>query len=396
MEFVPQPLEVLGTNYDPGFRAGGAINVVGLKGSADMDISYSNGIMVQGAVDPINMGIFKLKGADGKPKPALTIDLRKGKKAKVAINGLVSLLGMSGQTDVEVLPNGFRFKLGGKLFHLFDGSIDAKGADLQKLGDMQLQVNMKNDLLNFIDENVTKFVKNSTGGAIKKLTNGQNKITAAQKKVKKIDNEIIAKRKEIEKKQSKNRSKFNAAKKKVGEWQTNVKNNDNKIKSIKKQIKKLKKHQVVKRAALEAKLKSVQAARGLAWAGLEAAKKVLDGLKWVNSDPNKDPRVVSLYAKRETALKSLDAAKLFLEGLKKTLGFTGKAATFVIEKGADALVNIREANFKGQLGSMSGGVVDLSTNLEWMGKKKKVRFKFDFNDAAASVKSLAKELLKKD
>ncbi len=397
MEVVPQPLVVLDKRYDPGFKAAGAINVIGLKGSADVDIDYENGIYAGGAVDPLDLGFFKLKGADGNAKPGLIIDLRKNKSPKVAINGLVSLLGLQAQTDVEVLPNGFRFKIGGKVFHLFDSDIQASGSNLERAGDMQLRVSMKNDLLNFIDQNATRLITEKTEGAIQKLTTAQKKLTNAQTKVKEINKLIKYQRKEVKKEQAEKRKKYDAAKRKVKAAEKKVNSLNKEINRLKRQAKsKNKPWQLHERAWIEGKIKTVQATKGTAILGLKAAQLALDGFKGLNKNPDLHPKMVSLYGSREVALKTMDGCKLVLEGLKKTLGIGGKAANFVIEKGADLLINIREANFNGQLGTMSGGVVDLSTKLEWMGKNQQIRFKFDFNNTVKSVGNLVEELLKRE
>ncbi|MCI5081819.1 MAG: hypothetical protein MRY78_09010, partial [Saprospiraceae bacterium] len=197
--------------------------------------------------------------------------------------------------------------------------------------------------------------------------------------------------------QAEKRKKYDAAKRKVKAAEKKVNSLNKEINRLKRQAKsKNKPWQLHERAWIEGKIKTVQATKGTAILGLKAAQLALDGFKGLNKNPDLHPKMVSLYGSREVALKTLDGCKLVLEGLKKTLGIGGKAANFVIEKGADLLINIREANFNGQLGTMSGGVVDLSTKLEWMGKNQQIRFKFDFNNTVKSVGNLVEELLKRD
>ena len=147
LEVVPVAIQVLEKNYDPGFRAGGKMDVVGFKAEGLFDIDYTSGMLAHGSTDPIDLKIFKLKGANGHERPSLLIDLRKGNTPKFAINGLVSLLGVEGETDIHIIDNGFQFMVGGKIFHLFQGDITAKGKDISRAGDMGIEVKFKNGFL---------------------------------------------------------------------------------------------------------------------------------------------------------------------------------------------------------------------------------------------------------
>ena len=392
MEVAPQAVQVLDKNYDAGFRAAGAIHMAGIKGEAAIDIDYKNGMMIDGSVDPIDLKVFKLKGANGEKRPQLSLDLRKGKTPNVLVNGLVNVLGLEAQTDVELLANGFRFMIGGKIFNLFEGKIDAKGKDIAKAGDMFLKVNMQNDLLNFIDKGVTSYIQNNTKKAIKDLTKAQNKIDAAERVVNNWDKEINKMRKVVEKDQAEDRAKVDAAKVKVTAAQTKVDNLSEEIKKIKRSIKKEK--NVWKKAKLKTKLTKVQAAKGIASTALKAAQVILNGFRGLNTNPDLDIRVSSLIAKKLSAIAGLKSAKGSLEALKFTLGVSGKAGTFIVDKGTDMLVNIRKANFEGKLKGLDGGMVKLDTELEWMGKKQQIKFDFNFHNPAKAVETLAKKLLK--
>jgi uncharacterized small protein (DUF1192 family) len=397
LEAVPQAMRVLEQSYEAGFRAGGEIEVLGVKGMSKVNLSYSNGMLVQAEVDPIKLGIFKLEGAGKNARPGFIIDLRKGHSPKAAINGLVGLLGLQAETDIEVLPNGFRFKVGGKIFNVFNGEITASGADLQRGGDMYLKVKMENDLLGFIDREVIKFVENSTGSAIQKLTQAQRKLTDAQRAVNRWEKEIKIMRAYVAKDQAKDRAKIEKAQRDVTNAQGKVNSLNKEIKKLKAELKrKNKPYHAPERAYIRTKLAGLYTAKATAWTALEGYKKIVLGLmKKFNTNPDADARVIALKANKNTALGTLEAAKIFMEGLKKTLGFTGDVATFVIDKGTDALINVRSAEFEGRLGALSGGAVKMKMKLEWMGKTKDVSLDFDFDSPAETVKALAKKLMDK-
>jgi hypothetical protein len=394
LEFVPQPLTVLERSYDPGFRAGGNVDIMGINGFGLMEIDYSNGILAQGEVDPIDLGAaFKLTGAGGNSRPGFVIDLRMGKNPKVALNGLVSVMGLQAETEVEVLPNGFRFDLGGKIFNIFDGKVMVSAADMERLGSMEARVQMRQDLFSYIDTEVVKFVENQVGNAVKKLTEGQQKISQAQAKVSELDGLIKQQREVVRKEQSAKRAKYDKAKKDVTNAQKKVNGLESEIAKLKKELAGKKKWEVVDKTALHTRIKSIEAARGVAWLALEGYKKVLDGMKFVNSNPDVDPRVAGLLTSKHTAIGSLELAKGSLEALKITLGATGKVATFVIDKGTDALINVRKADFAGQLGALSGGKVKLNLDLEWMNKPMNLKVDFDFKSPLKMIGSLAKRLM---
>ncbi|MCB0630201.1 MAG: hypothetical protein R2824_25380 [Saprospiraceae bacterium] len=393
LEFVPQPMTVLEKSYDPGFRAGGNVDIMGINGFGLMEIDFSSGILAQGEVDPVDLGVFKLTGAGGNKRPGFIIDMRMNQKPKVALNGLVSVLGIQAETEVEVLPNGFRFDLGGKIFNIFDGKVMVSASDMERLGSMQAKVQMKQDLFSFIDNEVVKFVENEVSGAVQKLTAAQQKISQAQDKVRELDGVIEYQRDVVRKEQAAKRSKYEHAKRDVTNAQNKVNGINREIAKLKKELDGKKSWEVVDKTALHTRIKSMEAARGVAWLALEGYKKVLDGMKFVNSNPDLDQRVVTLIASRHTAVGSLEVAKGSLEALKITLGRTGKVATFIIDKGTDVLINVRKADFAGQLGSVSGGKVKLDLDLEWMNKAMDVNIDFDFHDPLSMIRSLGKKLL---
>ncbi|MEZ5041057.1 MAG: hypothetical protein R2828_14260 [Saprospiraceae bacterium] len=397
LQVVPQPIQIVDVKYEPGFRMAGAMSVLGIKGEGRMEIDYSNGLLIQGAIDPIAVGPFKLQGAGNNKRPSLLADLRMGKSPTIAINGQVSLLGLKAQTDVAVLSNGFRFMVGGKIFNAFQGDITASGQALDQGGSMYLKVNMKTDIWNFLDEKLTGFVEESTSEAIKKLTTAQGKIKDAEGVVSGWDKEITRLREVVKKEQAADRAKYQKAYDDVENAQKKVNGLNTKINDLKKEIDGKNKitqlHEII---ALEAKLKPLQIAKGTAWTALEGYQLVLKGFKQANTNPDLDPRVLSAKGSRGIALGTLKGARGSLEGLKFTLGITGKAASFILDKGTDALIKIHRVNFEGQLDVVKGGFVKFNLDIEWLGKRKDMDMSFDFHDPLRTLKDFADKLMKSE
>ncbi|MEM1120881.1 MAG: hypothetical protein AAGJ18_10565, partial [Bacteroidota bacterium] len=392
MEIVPTKMEVLEKHYDAGFRTAGKLNIAGFKGQAVFDIDYTNGVFANGSVDPITAGPFQIKGAKGKAKPALIVDLRRGKKAQLGINGLVSMLGVNAETDIALKPNGFSFKLGGKLFNVFNGNITATGQDLAKIGEMSLDVKMKNDLMAFIDREATKFISNTTKGAVKKLTDAQNNLTKAQNTVKKWEKDIKIERAKVAKKMAAKRKKYDAAKRNLDQAKKKVNSLNSKIKKLRKERDKLPKFHP-KKAKYNAQIASLVTSRTSANLALDAAKLAMSAFKGMNFNPDLHPKIVNMNASKLTAIGTLEGAIKTLEGIKWTLGFTGKVASYAIDKGTDLLVDIKKVDFAGKLGAVSGGAVRLKTELKWLGNTKKLNFNFNFKKPTQSVKDFGKRLM---
>jgi hypothetical protein len=397
MKAVPKSMEVLGRYYDAGFRAGGKMDVVGFKAEGLFDISFSSGFLASGSVDPIDLKIFKLKGANGRERPGLDIDLRKDYDKKFIINGEVGLLGVSGMTDIHIIDNGFQFMVGGKIFHLFAGNITASGTDMQRAGDMKVEVELENNFFEFLQKDVAGFVENATEGGVSKLRGIHADLAAAERAVQGWNKEIEKKRKEVSAKQAKHRKAFEAAQAAVNKEKTKV----NKIKKDINANKKLaatktKITQAHERAYLEGKIKTLEGKRLLALGALEAANLGLEGLKWVNKDPDLDPGVIALKGKKEMALKSVQGFRLLLKTTANGLEYGGGAATWILEKGTKGIVDIQEARFAGQLGTISGGAVELELKVAWMNKTQNLKVAFDFNNMVESAANVGKALLQLD
>lgn len=394
MKVVPKPMEVLSRYYEAGFRAGGKMDVVGFKAEGLFDISFSSGFLANGSVDPIDLKIFKLKGANGRERPGLDIDLRKGHDLKFMINGEVGLLGVSGMTDIHIIDNGFQFAVGGKVFHLFAGQITARGTDMQRAGDMGVAVELENNFFEFLQKDVSGFVEKATEGGVSKLRKIYEDLAVAEQAVQGWDREIEKKRKEVQAKQAKHRKAFEAAQAAVNREKANVNKINKDIDATKKlAATKTKITQAHERAYLEGKIKTLEGTRLLALGALETANLVLEGLKWVNKDPDLDPGVIALKGKKELALKSVQGLSLLLKTTANGLDFGGKAATWVLEHGTKGIVDVQQARFAGQLGTISGGAVELELKVAWMGKTQELKVAFDFNNLTQSVAQVGKALL---
>ncbi len=394
IEVVPIPMQVFDKQFDAGFRMNGAISLAGLKGEAGFDINYNKGITAYGAVDPINLAFFEFKGVNGKPRPSFLVSLEKNKQPKIIANGGIKLLGIEASADIAMIDNGFDFKVDGKVFNLYQATVKAKGTDLKMAENMQLDVALKNDFSKFIEGHLQAFVANRTSGAIKKIRKAKSNVRIAQAKVAETDAFVLQVYRAVEADQAKDRAKIKKNQDKVNEWQAKVNTLNAKIISLKRQRDALKKLSP-KRIPLNAKIASTNTAKYAATKTLNGFKHALNLLKKLNIDPEKDGRLIAARASNKTAKKTLDATQKTLDGLIWTLGKTGEVGSFLIEKGADALVKVRKASFKGALGKVHGAKVDLKLELDWLNKRQNLTVKFDFNNSKNAILAIGEQLFNK-
>lgn len=394
LEAVPVNLRVLGKDYKAGIRSNGEIEVSGFKAEGGFDISYNNGIMMRSFVDPIELLFFKLKGANGQSRPGFLLDLRKGEKKIFAVNGAVGLLGLEGETDIHFVDKGFQFMVGGKIFGLFQGEITARGTDILKAQEMYLKVKLQNDFLDFIKKDVSGFVKKGTAGGVSILRDAHNSIVQAEKDVQNWDKKINAKRSEIKRKQASYRGAFDAAKSKVTEAEAKVKTLNTQIKDAQKKYDAAAKWNIKEKTYQAGRKKVYEASKLTAVGVLKTAQIGLDGLKWVVSDPNRDPQVIALKTNKNVSLNTLKATKNLMSMAQKGLGAGGNAAAWVLENGTDGIVDIKKAEFEGQLGVLKGGKVKLKLEVKWLGKTHHMKVGFDFNNPVEAAKELSKKLMK--
>ena len=109
---------------DRRFECQGLLNLFGLGGSVAMSIDLDQGAEIRGALNPIDLGVFKLNQA------SLVVKIQPNQAPILNAHGSVELLGISNQTDITVSEQGFSFSTSGKLFNVFSGTIAARGTRL--------------------------------------------------------------------------------------------------------------------------------------------------------------------------------------------------------------------------------------------------------------------------
>ena len=107
---------------DRRFQCQGKLDLYGLGGSVLLAINRE-GADLRGDLNPIDLGVFKLTGAGGKPQLSVAIQIRTHQVPMLDLLAAVELLGIRSETQVNVSDRGFQFATTGSLFNLFSATV---------------------------------------------------------------------------------------------------------------------------------------------------------------------------------------------------------------------------------------------------------------------------------
>ncbi len=423
---VPQPTQIGELKYEQGFKLASKMFFQGIRGYADLNIDYAKGIDVKGDVDVINLGeVFILRGTSGNPKAAMALSImpQTNPIPVMNLNGEVLLLGLSCSVDIQFSKDGFFFRIDGKIFSLFEASLEVKG-DISKLQGIYLKAYMKNDLFKYLRENAERFIKSATDSAVSSLTKAQNDINNAQQNVNGLLIRINDARVVVDNERQTAINKLQSARSDLDKAQSDVNLLQWQIDQAKNQIRSYENdinwwnswynnsrwyqksyrwaqlsYEVGWRgtaiAGLYATIGGLETAKLAAIGVLEAAKLVLRGLEAiVNTPVDLDPRVAVLLTAYAAATTALSVANGALELLKKALGGMANVATFIINAGLGGILDIRRAEFEGLLSLSSGAKISMRIDLTFMdGPVQTYQLDFDFKNPISAVESLVKRAL---
>ena len=234
---VPQPTTIGDLKFDQGFTIQGRMRFWGLYASAYINLDYTNGLLIKGDVDKISIaGLFELTGSQGREKASLLLDLRRGAKPTVDIQGAVVLLGLQSETVLKISDQGFYFLTVGKIFDLFEASIEAHGGDIKNGGDFLIAVTMKQDLFEYLREQASAAIDAATKDAVHQIAAAQRDVDGAQADVNRLLGTIENMRKIIRAERARDQSRLRAAQAEVQRAQNEVNKLDGKIANMRQTI----------------------------------------------------------------------------------------------------------------------------------------------------------------
>jgi hypothetical protein len=92
---------------------------------------------------------------------------------------------------------------------------------------------------------------------------------------------------------------------------------------------------------------------------------------------------------------AFDAAQASLDELEKASDYPSLVAKWILDK-ATGVVDVKSAEFEGNLSSLSRSNVTMKCNVEFIEKKFNVELPFSFSDPSSMAKKMAKMLLQKE
>ncbi len=428
-----------GIDYGAGFHMKATLNFFDFKIYAEAVLDLDDGMRIHAAIDPINISsngfeIIKLTHASDPSKGAMMdLDLRKSSdNLQLVVSGAISILGgfMKGLVDINVDGTGFDFFASCAIFDLFEASLEVTGPSLENLlsgsGEgVYLKAYMKNDLIDYVRENILNFIKDMTESAVTGLTNAQNVLIAAQKEVENWDTQIDALVVLVEREQDAvvaglvaAQNVVTAAQNEVNKIVGQISSRYSRINTLNSQIrwwnnwynrapwweKGWKWPQLVfevgwRSAEITAQyiaIGALQVARVAAWAVLEVAKTALKIAQAivVIASPLLDPRVLALVAARVIAWTALKVAEGAIIIAREVVSGFSSLTQFVVEWGLGGAFNITSATFEADFTNVNSRVVTLSADIVLIGISSNIEFSFDFDNALASVMSLGEEILR--
>ncbi len=234
---VPQPTYIGELYFEQGIALKGTMYLWGLRVFASVKIDQATGILIEGNVEPIDIaGVIKIRGAGGKPGPSLYLDLRTGATPTIDISGSVELFGFVSETILQISDTEFYFLSVGKIYNLFEASLEIRGSDKTNGGSIYVKATMKNDLFAYLREKATKEIQAAANDAINKISDAQRKLTAAQNEVNKINKDIADMRATVKKERERDAKRLKDAQNAVSSAQAEVDRINSEIAKMRKTV----------------------------------------------------------------------------------------------------------------------------------------------------------------
>ncbi|KAM3107662.1 hypothetical protein [Phormidesmis sp. 146-33] len=405
---------------DRRFECSGSLDLFGLGGSVAMSIDRDQGADLRGELNPIDLSIFQLTGANGQPKPSVFLAIKPNQIPTMDVSGAVQLLGLRGETRINVSENSFLFAVSGNLFGRFGGSMRASGTRLTDRVNFRVSATMQTDLLQFIKTEATQVIKQAADKAQADITIAQTRVDAAQRDVNSLQQTVDQQRAIVRGERAAAQQKFDSAQADFNTKQVKVNELSNGIRSRQQEIARLKPADICIKNPFTGKTSCspgipspANAARitklGLEIAGLETALKGATGgltiakgalelaRRGLNTTPiDLDLRVSGPLALLKTATGTLTATQETLALTKRGVGAAASANDFIARFGLANLLQINSASFDADLNTASGGRVLLNVNLTYQGRVSNLALNFNLKEpqlALNDAQALGRQLL---
>lgn len=371
LTIIPKTTELAGRTYTQGLRAAGKVNIAGLGARMDVNASFDAGYSGVAAVSPLiikegNLVIFELTGNNNADSARMAIDMTYNNFQQLQnpfflIDGKVGLLGMSNQTKVEINKDGVYFYNKGKIFDKFQAELDAKGGNFNDVKGFYVRAAMKNDLIAYLNNGAANAIDIATKDSQNRYRKAKEDIAEAERYLRETQSDVDA---------------FNNHKKKVEEKAREVEKLNKDAEDAKD---KCEKGDVIACGEYAAKKGSYEIAKGVLKGYQETLSGLRDAVDW---------------SKREIAANVVKASGVIVDEFDKASTATLKAAKWIVDKGLGGVVDVKSAEFAGQLDVLKGGNVNMKINAQFLKEDFHTQIAFNFNAPENAAKILGDVLVK--
>ncbi|MBK6949957.1 MAG: hypothetical protein IPH16_19460 [Haliscomenobacter sp.] len=412
---IPSAMTIAEKNYDPGLRIKGDGRIMQLGARLDLLAAYDSGIRGYATLDRISLPNAGLKIFDLGGEAMLDFTkagLTDPNHSFMKMNGVVDILSLSRNANIDVSKTGFGFASEGKIFNMFSAGISAKGNDLFTPQNMQLQVAMRSDFLNSLNSAATnilaqetkakqeafraardlvEFTKNAYEQGIKRIDDAQkakdNALGAVDRAWELVPPEICTDKiinvtvETVEKVPI-----IGGLFGKVIGWTTKT------VTEVIPEARKVCAPVPLKQIPpyIRATVPGTSVGVDIPMPNYENLKK---GIDIANEGLNK------AIDELQKANDNINPLRLAFEGAKTPLNlletatdYFSLAAKWLLDNGAGGAIDIKSAEFAGQLNSIQSGSVSMKCNVVFVGQTFTLMLPFNFN-ASGAVDGMAKAMV---
>lgn len=367
----------------------------------------NTGMIMSANLSPIHIGdnIMNITSTDKLSGAKAFVSSLNG-VPKLYIDGAVEIpmLQLDSSVRVDFSPSKCMFRTKTTVLEKFTADITGQGVNLMDPNSFRISGVFENNFLNWIRDEIIKLIGQENAKNGQNIQYLRNEVTKAQGNVNHLLGQVNANRVTVQNERNQRNAKFNAAKSDLQHAQNNVNSLNGQIVNHQRWYNALpnwsfnlgiatKARDSVPYAAKQAALGTAKTAATTALAIARAAVNAVQG--GLNFAPvDLDPRVSVPLASHAIATTALVGFNHQLKVLQDGLGVFGSVATFIINAGAGAIINVNHVSFDAALSVLRGDELPVKVELEFMHNQKTLDLILDLDEPHKFVVSLFNSLTK--
>lgn len=360
----------------------------------------NTGMIMSASLAPIHIGdnIMNITSSDKLSGAKAFISSLNG-VPKLYIDGAVEIpmLQLDSSVRVDFSPSKCMFRTKTTVLEKFTADIKGEGVNLIDANSFRISGVFENNFLNWIHDEIIKLITQENAKNGQNIQYLRNEVTKAQGNVNHLLGQVNANRQTVQNERNQRNAAFNAANADLQKAQNNVNSLDGQIVNHQRWYNALSDwDKFVNSAPYGVKQAALATAKATATAALSIARTAVNGVKsGLNFAPiDLDPRVSVPLAAHGIATIALAGFNEQLRILQEGLGVLGNVATFIVNAGAGAIINVNHVSFDAALSVLRGDELPVKVELEFMHNQKTLDLILDLDEPHKFVVSLFNSLTK--